>query len=277
MLFSFISLIIPAKNHDNKEILISSIKLRDAPYFTILDKQIGLTNIVINASSLVSEFNNELKLNLITHDLLLQFLREYSNIDQLKSYLKKNNITLDEHFKNSLTFKENEDAKELSLTLQKPFANDDILEEYVLYVKKYTENLVKQQLQRKIMSIIDVYERNLKVAIKMGFDEPVLIEKSDMNVLVFDQNYDYSLFYLGKVVLREKIEIYRKYLKSLEDFSLDYNPILKKTLEQISTSKSSIKPYKSPFVMAFIGLLFSFMIVYIKFIAQDIKKSINAK
>jgi hypothetical protein len=207
-------------------------------------------------------------------------LREYSNIDQLKSHLKKNNITLDEHFNNSLTLKENNEetnTKELSLTLQKPFANDDILEEYVLYVKKYTENSIKQQLQRKIISIIDTYERNLSVAIKMGLDEPVLIEKSDMNFLFLDQISDYSLFYLGQVVLREKIEIYRKYLKSLEDFSLDYNPILKKTFKQISTSKSSIKPYKSPFVMAFIGLLFSFMIMYIKFIAQDVKKSINAK
>ena len=277
ILFLFISLIIPVKNHDNKEILISSIILRDAPYFTIIDKQLGLADKLINETLLISEFNNEIKLNLITHDLLLEFLREYSNIDKLKSHLKKKNITLDEYFKNSITFKEEENTKKLSLKLQEPYANDDILQDYVLYVKKYTENLVKQQLQRKIISIIDVYERNLRIATQMGLNEPVVIEKTNINFLTFDQRNDYNLFYLGTVVLKEKIEIYRKYLKSLDDFSLDYNPILKKTLKPILTSEPRIKPYKSPFVMALIGLLFSFMIKYIQFIAQDVKKSINTK
>ena len=273
ILFAFISQIIP-KNNNINERFISKITVRDAPYFAMLDKQTNLTNKIFRTSSLREEFNNEFRLNLISYDLLLKFISQNSNIDELKSYLKKKNIAIDEYFQNSITLKRNEMLNEIELTLSTPLIYNNFLGDYVLYIKNHTENLVKTQLQKNILTKIDVYERNLKIAKEIGLNEPLEIRNNSF--LRTSIENEEEVVYLGHLIIESKIENHRKYLKSLDDFSLEYNPILKKS-KTIVILNSNIKPFKSPFFMAFIGLFFSFIIMYIKFIIQDIKKSNIAK
>jgi LPS O-antigen subunit length determinant protein (WzzB/FepE family) len=203
-----------------------------------------------NQKSIIGDFNNELKFNLLDVNLLLLFIENNNEINDFKFYLKEKN-----YLKEKIKL-ENNDNK-YSFTYSKPLAGESFLNDYVMFVNEYTQTIIKKKIEQLIINQINFYEENLEIAEKIGLEYPFFKSTSETGNKIYQSEI---LFFQGTRALSQQLAYLNRDLDQSKNLSLDYNTIL---VSGISTSLVSVS-VEIYVILAFsIGLLFSMMILFI--------------
>ena len=98
-----------------------------------------------NKQSIEKPFNDEFNLNFLSLDTIVEFYKQYDEIEEFKSYIKNNNIDIREYFNDSIEKvidKKNNTHNIFSLTFLKPLPAQKFLTDYVIFTKEnYRESL----------------------------------------------------------------------------------------------------------------------------------------
>ena len=210
------------------------------------------------------QFNDSLKLNLSSLDTLVQFFEETIAINDLKNYLKRQNISSRNYLKGKFeAIKDKNIPNKYSLTYSQSLPGPSFLNDYIIFAQQQVMTEFKQQLKQKIINEINIHQNHLEIAKKIDLDNPILQSRAEGQSLV---NEPGALFYKGTKVLTQKITYLNNILNETKNSTLDYNPIL----EQASSGSLITK---SPIIYAAIalllGLFFSLMIVFIRSLLRD--------
>ena len=116
----------------NKEdVYETKITLIDAPtsvfeeYRLFIKVENSKDNRIKKKRDIASNFNDKFKINLLSHDILYEFAQNYDQIDQFRTYIKKENINLRNYFQGKIFATDIEDEKipntfSYTLNFQKP-------------------------------------------------------------------------------------------------------------------------------------------------------------
>jgi LPS O-antigen subunit length determinant protein (WzzB/FepE family) len=241
----------------------ATITLRDAPlsafgsYTYSSPKQFQ--------DSVVLGFNQEFKLNLLSHYSLTEFVEQNKKLDKVKSYLTENNTPLKKYFNDNIRLKE---VKKIGVLNQYTFTYSDselfsaqeFLNDYVSYIKKITETEIKKQIKNSLLNEIDNLKKNLEIAKKIDLQNPSLKLMSEDKPADNDTN---ELFHKGIKVLSKKIIYLEKELNQINKFNIDNNLILDKSF---SSQKISNSPILIMIIAFIFGIFLSIVIIYLKLI-----------
>ena len=218
------------------------------------------------------QFNDTLKLDLLSIDTLIEFVENNNKINDFKNHLKEKNISVEKYFQTQLGIrkfelvidKKNNTQNKYSLTYSQPLPGEAFLNDYIIFAQQQTMTIFKQQLATNFINEINTHQQHLELAKEIDLDYPILLlrEADGGRSVVNEPN---ALFYKGTKVLTKKITYLNKSLNEIKNLKLDYNPIL-----QHASSGSLIT--KSPKIYAAItllgGLFFSLIIVLIRSVIQ---------
>jgi LPS O-antigen subunit length determinant protein (WzzB/FepE family) len=241
----------------------ATITLRDAPlsafgsYTYSSPKQFQ--------ASIVLGFNQEFKLNLLSHYRLTEFVEQNKKLDKVKSYLTENNTPLKKYFNDNIRLKE---VKKIDVLNQYTFTYSDselfsaqeFLNDYVSYIKKITETEIKKQIKNSLLNEIDNLKKNLEIAKKIDLQNPSLKLMSEGKPADNDTN---ELFHKGIKVLSKQIIYLEKELNQINKFNIDNNLILDKSF---SSQKISNSPILIMIIAFIFGIFLSIVIIYLKLI-----------
>jgi len=234
------------------------------PYRPFISTQPQL-QLQLQPQGLDRQFNDDMKLNLSSLDILVQFVAETNTINDFKNYLKKKNISVEKYFQPQLGSKKFESVidknkqtqnNKYSLTYSQPLPGEAFLNDYIIFAKQQTTNMFKQQLTQNIINKINIHRHHLEIAKKINLDNPILHPmKEDGQYALIESS---ALFYKGTKVLTQEITYLNKLLNEVKNLTLDYNPILEQA------SRGSLIT-KSPLIYAvfalLLGLFFSFLFI----------------
>ena len=208
------------------------------------------------------EFNDNLKLNLLSLDTLVQFVEETNTINDFKNHLKEKNISIEKYFQPKLGTRKFEpviDKKnKYSLTYSQPLPGPSFLNDYVIFAQQRAMTMIKQQLTQNIINEINIHEHHLEIAKKIDLDNPILQSKQEGRSVVNEPD---ALFYKGTKFLIQRITYLNKLLNESKNLTLDYNPILE---QAVSGSLITVPPKIYSVIALLLGLFFSLMIVFIR-------------
>jgi len=247
----------------------STISLRDAPssIFNKSDLFISQTQQSTEKISVALNYTNEFKLNLITLDNLIKFFEQNKELDEFKSYLKKNNIKTATYFQGKFQAvygNKGNFLNKYTLIFSSPLPGEKFLNDYIVFTKQVTVVEFKERLKESIKNEIKVYDQNLEIAKSINLENPILKSFAEGNSVV---NEPIALFYKGSKVLSLQKSYLEKFLEEIDNFTLNYNPILEQASNPIILTKSP----SIYMVIAFaLGLFISFVVIFIRFIKQMI-------
>jgi LPS O-antigen subunit length determinant protein (WzzB/FepE family) len=242
----------------------AEIVLRDTPSsifevyrnFEIIEKSQSQSRM-----NIAQQFNDEFKLNLLSHDNLVQFVEDNNKINDFKNNLKKKNISVRNYFKGkfgNVEDKSKQISNKYSLTYSESLPGETFLNDYIIFTQEKSLIIFKKMLIQKILAQIKIYQQNLKIAENIDLKNPILQSMVDGRGVI---NEPEALFYKGTKVLSQQLLFLNNLLDETQNLKLDYNPILEKTL-----SEPLIK--QSPKILLFIGLalgfFFSLIIIFVK-------------
>ena len=243
----------------------TTITLRDAPAstfkkyesFIILNQQPTTKQQQQQQISIASNFNEDFKLYLTSLDTLVNFVEQNKKIDEFKSYLKTNNIKTRTYFNGKFQPGKN---NQYTLNFSSPLSGKEFLNDYVIFAKQVTVDEIKKQFKDMIKNEIQIYDQNLEIAKRINLENPILKSFAEGNSVV---NEPQALFYKGSKVLYLQKFYLEELLKETDNFALDHNIILEQAFNpKLVTISASIL-----MSLAFaLGLFFSFVVVFIKFI-----------
>jgi LPS O-antigen subunit length determinant protein (WzzB/FepE family) len=235
----------------------SEIILREAP-----NDLFSLNNFFFNTrdKDVITDLNEEIKLNLLSRDNLIKFYESNNKITDLKNYLKEKNISISNYFEGKLNieFETAEHMQKYSLTFTKPLAGENFLTNYVNYVKKKTFIEMKKQLIKKILNEINFYEHNLKIAEIINLSNPIL-QSTGQNISLLAEPE--ALFYRGTKVLSQELIYLNLLLNDVKNTTYDNNIILHKATPAMLITK---EPHFIMVISFIFGLFLSFIIVFLK-------------
>ena len=123
----------------------TTIVIREAPqslfeeYRSVLN--FSMPNIFFNHNEtnqnldIEKQFNNEFKLQLLSMDSLVEFVEQNTELEYLKSYLSKKEISIKVYFEDKLKNEKNI-KNAYSLFFSEPFLDKYFLDNYIIYIKK---------------------------------------------------------------------------------------------------------------------------------------------
>ena len=230
-----------------------SILVRETPFFLLDEyRQIFEKNTNFNFSK---EFNNEFANLLFLPDNLSHFVEQDDKNEKLKFYLKNKNIDTRDFFAQEYDYTYSNESKKnffkYSLIFKDYLLEDNFLKNYVIFTKKKTEILFRENLSKLIIYEIKKYNENLEIAKKIGYANPK------------DGNEIYSK---GTEVLSYRISKLNEVLKKTQNLTLDYSPILQ-LYSQTSIFPSS--QFKFAGLGLVLGLLFSILIIFFRILLQN--------
>jgi LPS O-antigen subunit length determinant protein (WzzB/FepE family) len=215
---------------------------------------------------IAKQFNDDLKLNLLSLDTLVQFVEETNTINDFKNHLKEKNINVRDYFRGKFKFvidKNNNIKNKYSLTYSQLLPAEAFLNDYIIFVQQQTMTIFKKKLTQIVTSEINIHQQQLEIAKKIDLENPILMSKVEGRGVVNEPD---ALFYKGTKVLTQQIIYLNNLLNETKNLTLEHNPIL----EQAS-SGSLITP-KSPIIYVATallgGLFFSIMIIFIRSIMR---------
>ena len=197
-------------------------------------------------TSIVTDFNEEFKLNLMSHDNLSNFVEQNKKLDEFKSYKLQ-----------PMTDDKNSKPNQYKFTISKPLLAEKFLKDYVFYTKQITVNSFKKQLKIIIENELEVYKQNLEIAKKIDLQNPILKSFAEGNSVV---NEPSALFYKGSKVLSQQIVYLEKLLNEIETFVFEYNPILDSpTKASLVSTSVTVFIYNAFALGLFLSLIFIFL------------------
>ena len=197
--------------------------------------------------SIATNFNEEFKLNLMSHDNLSNFVEQNKKLDEFKSYKLQ-----------PMTDNKNSKPNQYSFTLSKPLPAEKFLIDYIFYIKQITVNSFKKQLKLTIENELEIYKQNLEIAKKIDLENPILKSFAEGNSVV---NEPSALFYKGSKVLSQQIVYQEKLLDGIETFVFEYNPILESPTKPSLVSKSVTGIIYNAFAL---GLSLSLIFIFLR-------------
>jgi len=200
-------------------------------------------------------YNDEFKLSLYNLNSLIQFVEQNNEIDNFKSYLKQNNISVFDYFRgkfDSAVEKRKIDVPryKYSLIYTEHLDGEVFLKNFIIFNKNKTNNIFKRHVENLIQLEIKNNEKELEIAKRLNFNSPT---QPSVN---FDRK-----FYKGTYVLSNDITYLNNLLNKSKSFDYDIDLILADASvpKIISTS-----PKLFAVVAFFLGLFFSLVIIFIK-------------
>ena len=213
--------------------------------------------------SLALNYNQNFMSNLLSLDNLVKFVDQNKKIDEFKSYLKTKNIKTRAYFNGKFQYfdgKKNKLQNQYALNFSSPLPGPEFLNDYIIYTKKVTVDEFKKELIESVRIEIEIYDQNLETALSINLENPILKSFAEGNSVV---NEPSALFYKGSKVLSQQKLYLMTLLKEIDNFTLNYNPIL----EQSSNTTLKTVTYSPGILMAIafaLGLFFSFIFIYIR-------------
>jgi hypothetical protein len=236
----------------------TTIVIREAPqslfeeYRSVLN--FSMPNIFFNHNEtnqnldIEKQFNNEFKLQLLSMDSLVEFVEQNTELEYLKSYLSKKKISIKVYFEDKLKNEKNI-KNAYSLFFSEPFLDKYFLDNYIIYIKKKTEETFKQQVFDALTKKIQIFKYNLEVSEKINVENSGKLSFS--NQLSSISKEDWRL----NIILLERI------LNETKDLKLNYNPIATKA----STPKEISITWYSYLLYGFVfGFSLSILIIFLK-------------
>jgi len=255
MVIGYIYAVAQPKHYKTEFTVRAANLLTFKTYLPLIEKRYKNQQSLDVQKSIIEDFNNELKFNLLSRDLLLLFIEKNNEINDFKFYLKEKNIDAKNYFKEKIKLENN---NKYSFTYSKPLAGEALLNDYVIFVNEYTQTIFKKKIEQLIINEINFYEENLEIAEKIGLEYPFLKSASESGNRIYQSEI---LFYQGTRALSQQLVYLKRDLDQSKNLSLDYNTIL---VSGISTSLVSVST-KIYVILAFsIGLLFSMMILFLR-------------
>lgn len=250
--------------YDNQKFLsIASVK----PYPD--DLLSPYNNITFNRENLNSyfDFNYLLKLNLLSHNNLQDFLiKSKSNeFNDFKKFLIKKNISASNYFSANNFGLHSSDAQKDTriLTFFVKFPNDKegniFLNNYIIYTKDKTLDEIKNIIQKLLKNKIYLYERDLMLAKEINLETFALSELKNAPPQSYYYYYDF-LYNRGVKKLEHDINTLKDLLKNLDNNLINYDPLLSSSIIIQEINKPN-RYYYSAFVF---GLFLSFVIIFLK-------------
>jgi hypothetical protein len=207
------------------------------------------------------QFNDDLKLNLLSLDTLVQFVENNNKISNFKNYLKEKDISAINYFRGKfepVIDKKNNILNKYSLTYAQPLSGPSFLNDYIIFNQQQTMTIFKQQLTQNIINEINIHKQHLEIAKKIGLENTILQSMVEGRSVVNEPD---ALFYKGSLVLTQQITNLNKLLNETKNLTLDYNPILEQASSPALITKS---PIIYAAIALLLGLFFSLMIVFIR-------------
>lgn len=213
-------------------------------------------------NSLSREFVLDFEKNLLSVDNLVLFSEQSKNIEDLKSYLKKNKIELAQYFKNnSIIYVKEKNQILLNKYLfkfTKELEGDTFIYDYVLFIKNKTLVEFQNKLKFSILNLISEFDENLQIAYAIELAEPILKSVSQGFQVVNEPDL---LFYRGSKVLEKQKEFLTNLLLNIKISELEYNPFVDRPAYVNSNNENSKLYALSGLVF---GFIFSVVIIFIR-------------
>jgi LPS O-antigen subunit length determinant protein (WzzB/FepE family) len=243
----------------------AEIKLKNPP----LQLFEAYTQVFLNNNSEISEqFISDFKLNFLSLDNVERFVEESRDLDDFKEYLKSQNISVKEYFREKLV-----EAKEKNtiipntykLVSKKKILDGDIfLNNYAEFIKKKTVFEFKKELKLLIEHRIKIYEESLEIAKLINLENPIFQKFQTLDMQAIQQTD--ALMYRGIKVLSRDLINSKKLLQKLENEQFNYNNVLDKGI----VFRVNTKPIYFYFSIGlFIGFFLSCIIIYFKTVIKN--------
>ena len=200
-------------------------------------------------------FNKEFLLLLDSSVTLDKFSKKNTENEKFISHIIKRNLSIN-YNKNTKLIKPH--TIDFTITLAEKLESQNLLNDYVMFVKDEALNDFRNQILSLLRSKILIYQNNLEVAQEINLKDPILLTMPDVNSVV---NEPKTLFYRGSKVLEKQLEHLRLLEKNTIQHNLDYNPILDKASPLVLISTP---PKKLIIPGFFIGIFLSFFILIIR-------------
>jgi LPS O-antigen subunit length determinant protein (WzzB/FepE family) len=209
---------------------------------------------------IVAQFNEEVKLKLLSLDTLIQFVENNNKISNFKNHLKEKDISVKKYFKGKfqLVVDKKNIQNRYSLAYSPPLPGEIFLNDYILFAQQQALITFKDRLIKLIIAEIDLYNQQLKIADSINLKNPILKSVGESDIVFNELN---TLFYKGSIVLSQEIFYLNKILSKTKDLTLDYNPILEQASYAVLISAS---PEIFAFIAFFFGLFLSSIIILIR-------------
>ena len=202
-----------------------------------------------NNNSITAQFVSNFKINLASLDNLQSFVEESREFDNLKEYLKSNNISVRKYFKNNIDEVNKKDlitSNKYFLVFTKELDGDLFLKNYIEFIKKKTVLELKKHLKLSIENKLTKFENALENAKLINLENPIL---GMLNLKTQSINETEDLFYYGSKILSQEIIYLKRLLIKLENDQFNF---------EIISEKPSNSPVQEMFNLKYsvIGIIF---------------------
>jgi LPS O-antigen subunit length determinant protein (WzzB/FepE family) len=243
----------------------AEIKIKNPPLQLFED----YTHLFLKDGNKINEqFISDFKLNFLSLDNVESFVEESRDLDDFRRYLKSQNISVKEYFREKLV-----EAKEKNIIIPNTYAlflkkkkldGDIFLNNYVEFIKKKTFFEFKKKLKLLIEHRIKTYEDALEIAKLINLENPLFQKFQTLDMQAIQQTD--ALMYRGIRVLSRDIDNNIKLLKKIENEQFNYNAVLDKGI----MFKINTKPMYFYFSIGlFIGFFLSCIIIYFKTVLKN--------
>jgi|688.fasta_scaffold519077_1 hypothetical protein len=182
----------------------------------------------INNNNITEQFISNFKINISSLDNLQSFVEESREFDNLKEYLKSNNISVRKYFKNNIDEVYKKDlisSNKYFLVFTKELDGDLFLKNYIEFIKKKTVLELKKNLKLSIENKLTKFENAFESAKLISLENPIpgLLNLKNQSI-----NETEDLFYYGSKVLSQEIIYLKKLLIKLENDQFNFEIISEK-------------------------------------------------
>ena len=270
ILGSILFVIYAKSSTENFKYKVAHITLK-AP--SISDPDLGSFAVKFDNVNQQVGFFYEFKRNLLSNDNFAFFIenRKDKDLDELKENLIKKNLTLRKYLDNQILIGEVEINGKVVLNkffirYPKVLNGENILTDYVLFVKDQIIKDFNNSKQLELLSLIEKTQQSLFIAEKLGIIfptnniNPTININNDSNLIKSDFEY-----YKGTVVLTEQLAYLNATLKNANLRKINYNPILDKAKSVTNEYDEEVYIFNNALLGMLAGFLLSFVVLFIRF------------
>jgi hypothetical protein len=216
--------------------------------------------------NLQEQYVENFNLNFLSLVNLNNYLDQNKKIDDFKYWLKKENLSATDYFKdkNFGIYKKN---NSMDLTQRQYFIvtpvdlkDTNFLVDYIEFTKTVTLIDFISNLKIILSNIIADYESAFVMAKKINLEYPVGMNNIPIDTISND------LFYKGSKILSEEIYNLEKILKSLSYNQFNYNPIYDAQKNKLESSSSRFPLWLNNLGGLVFGFFLSLMIILFRYI-----------
>jgi len=213
----------------------------------------------------ITDLNEEIKLNLLSRDNLIKFYESNNKITDLKNYLKEKNISTSSYFGENfkyITFEKKNNDNRYILTFPEHLLEKNFLDDYIVFTQKEILTIFKKRLIQKIMDYDTIIKINFEIAKDINLVDPIPLYENNSSIDIYDTS---KLFYSGTKLLSLQSKYLNALINQIEYSKIEYDPILQKSSKELLISNP-------PKLFASMGFLLGLFFLFIIYFAKNILK-----